>query len=269
MRASLRPVAAAAILGFCLAGAVGTAHAAASASASIGTVSITLIDLDPLDGIAPSLTFFDGVSQSSGYVSDPYASDYTSAAGFNTPTSALASSATGWASGSTSPNGATSSTMLYGATADGVYNNANGYGGSYGQFTLTPWTLVILTTSYDVEAMTTIGTDGVNYESSTAGAHLEMNIAVDDGWEYHYTYRYASASYMWDGMGYVPTSDAGSGQLTLSVANVADTEVSGNFYSNASTYAYSYIAAVPEPSTYAMLLAGLAGIGAAVRRRRS
>ncbi|MCP5287235.1 MAG: PEP-CTERM sorting domain-containing protein [Burkholderiaceae bacterium] len=158
--------------------------------------------------------------------------------------------------------------MLYGATADGVYNYSSGSGYSYGQFTLTPWTLVILTTSYDLEAMTTIGTDGVNYESSQGSALLQMDIAGDDGWEYHYAYRVASASYMWDGMGYVPTSDAASGQMTLSVANVADTEVSGVFYAQANSYASSSIAAVPEPGTYAMLLAGLAGIGTMVRRRR-
>lgn len=268
MRASLRPVAAAAILGFCWAGAVGTAHAAASASASIGTVSITLIDLDPLDGIAPSLTFSGESSQSSGYVGDPYAYDFMSASGFYTPTSALASSTTGWSSGSTSANGATSSTMLYGSTASGVYNYSNSSGYSYGQFTVTPWTLVILTTSYDVEAMTTIGTDGVNYESSQGGAQLEMNIAGQDGWEYHLISRYVSASHMWDGIGYVPTSDAASGQMTLSVANVAETEVSGSFYAYAYTSAGSSIAAVPEPGTYAMLLAGLAGIGTMVRRRR-
>lgn len=63
-------------------------------------------------------------------------------------------------------------------------------------------------------------------------------------------------------------NDASSGTLTVTYANRTNEPISMYWMSEVS-YSARGVAPVPEPETYALMLAGLAGVAWAVRRRRS
>jgi hypothetical protein len=269
MSFALRSTAAAALLAL---GAVGTAHAVATASAEIGQVTITLIDLDPLDGITPMLTFLSEQSSSYASVYDGGTStgDSDWAAGFYMPTSATAIDVVGWGTGSTGAGGAQGAAEIAGSPTAGVYSQTSGQGYFYGNFELTPWTGLILTTNYAAQADTSVGWVA-NDQTEYAGGYTQLSLEIvqSDGFDQHYASRNAFASYTWDGSQYVGFSDSASGQLRLTYANFSGDAQSGSYSATAYAYAQSSIAAaIPEPGTYGLLLAGLAGIGAVVRRRR-
>jgi hypothetical protein len=56
--------------------------------------------------------------------------------------------------------------------------------------------------------------------------------------------------------------------VKFGVAGTASAITSLTFVSSQAAFEFSNVAAVPEPGTYAMLLSGLAAVGAVVRRRR-
>lgn len=66
----------------------GQAFAASSASVTMGPLSILLVDLNPLDGIAPSITFANGewwygTSHTNASASDYVTGTYDSASGYS------------------------------------------------------------------------------------------------------------------------------------------------------------------------------------------
>jgi hypothetical protein len=175
MSFALRSTAAAALLAL---GAVGTAHAVATASAEIGQVTITLIDLDPLDGITPMLTFLSEQSSSYASVYDGGTStgDSDWAAGFYMPTSATAIDVVGWGTGSTGAGGAQGAAEIAGSPTAGVYSQTSGQGYFYGNFELTPWTGLILTTNYAAQADTSVGWVA-NDQTEYAGGYTPMRLS--------------------------------------------------------------------------------------------
>jgi hypothetical protein len=245
----------------------GPAAAVSSAMATITGFSITLYDLDPGDSIVPELTFTSASSQSSARVysasEDSWALD--SQPGNFVPSSAMVMLAFGHAHAETDA----SSAMAMGHVSGPVYG---GYGASYGyaygvasSFTLTPWTGMKLTLTFDGTASTGPGTGS---EFADAMAYLQTTIYTPDGYELHYSNREAYAGCGWDGSACSGESDSFSGTFSLSYANFSDLAAEGNM----SAYAYAYgqsTMPVPEPQTYLMLLAGLAGIGFVVGRRRA
>ena len=58
-----------------------------------------------------------------------------------------------------------------------------------------------------------------------------------------------------------------SGTLQVSFANLSNGEITGKLSAYTAVDSYGFIPAVPEPETYAMLLAGLGLMGFIARRR--
>jgi len=249
-------------------GVAGPAAAVSSASGTLTGFSITLYDLDPSDGIAPELTYTyeSAYSYASVNSNSESAYDSDSQPGNFVPTSAGAMLSFGEAFASTDASSATALGSVSGPGYGGQgWFSASAYGFTNG-FTLTPWTGLKLTATFEGTAAT-----GANTWSDYAQATgwLSTYVYNDNGYETHYAYRLAYASCgTWDGMACSGENASYSGTFSLSFANFSDDAVEG--YMDAGVYTYgSSTVPVPEPQTYLMLLAGLAGVGAVVRRRRA
>lgn len=300
---SRRTAIAAAAAAALLAGA--PAWAASTASASLGPFSITLIDLNLDDAIAPSITFNNPYGY--GSYADAYAADYfngqNSGAGNYGPAPwAPVSAATSgvdnaWAtSGVTGSGSADGSTLFASGTALGTGTNdpLSGHssyfqGAAYGDgvsqsFTLSANTLLV------VSAQSVLGTDVTHV----------WDPALAYGWEYAYAYTSIQLSgpgpggggsqgssdgaslvvnsmyydtsppcvTMTDGYCYGPSSASDSRMLSVSFVNFTGASMDGWIYSYAQVYGQSYAPAVPEPTSAALLLAGLAATAGVVRRHR-
>lgn len=297
MSLRLAPIAAAAAL---LAAA--PAFAASSASATLGPITVTLYDLNPLDGIAPSLSFS---TETYGYGDYAYASAYDTytaqypgsyaygtlpfelisvSAAVSTATAAASVGGTGVAQGAT----LSASGTAQGTTAPGAFNyqyssfNATVYAPYYyyQSFTLSAGTLAVITASAALSTQTTNTFDPYvtyGYESASASVGLSVSGAGVTGTGSQSSSDSASigagSQYVYDlscTYGYCYTGSSASAAPTLGVSfvNASGASIGGYLYSSAGASGYSYASAVPEPGTYAMLLAGLAAVGFLVRRRR-
>jgi len=116
-------------------------------------------------------------------------------------------------------------------------------------FTLSPMTLAVFSAYASAEIAGGIDASA-NVSLGTSGPG-----ASGSGWQHSYAYIHLSD---WGGI----YSD--SGTLTTSFLNLTGGDMAGNLYANA--YAS---APIPEPETYALMLAGLGLVGWMARRRRA
>jgi hypothetical protein len=184
----------------CLAAAVGPAFATSSASATFGNLVITLTDLNPNDGIAPSLSF-----QASGHAyilgevlswgdtyedhlfaqtaPQPGAMSNWAHSGWSTANASLVAANTVAGVTSASASGMALSGIdawgAYRSAATGAYPNAN-------PFTLSANTMVTFSTNVALEAQTSIGynLDADQGESANAHAFLFVDAFTHDGQEH-------------------------------------------------------------------------------------
>ncbi|MBX3634637.1 MAG: PEP-CTERM sorting domain-containing protein [Rubrivivax sp.] len=82
--------------------------------------------------------------------------------------------------------------------------------------------------------------------------------------------RYAYANSYWDGMAWVNAASADAGPLGVTFSNLTGADMQGMFYIavNSWTTAYGNTVPVPEPGTWALLLAGLGVVGRIATRGR-
>lgn len=247
--------------------AAGTAQGAMTASAELSSWNLTLIDLDPNDGVTPSITWTGPLSGSSGWskvdvsIGDSNADwtfDSTRFGYSQQPHSYEYSIFRGSSGGSMNgdPENMQMRSWVEFVGADGAWNKTkNSVGSGYLPFVLSPMTT--LTVSADV-LMTAPPTDlpYVVHALSTASGQL----FVDGRWVNGVSFD--SANY-----GGVPSLTK---TLSYTLTNgTAATEDHQLFVSVASGISANFsIAAVPEPSTWGMLLLGAATIGAVARRRQ-
>lgn len=243
-----------------------SAQAAAKATATV-TVSgfrYELIDLRPGDGVAPSIT----LAGDSGTFT--YASVSTRSAtvidSFSAPTfltdqrSTVSLQGIGLASGE----------ILAGVGI--VMASVSGPGGDqsggaisdlqvYRSYTLSPWTALTISLSF---AMSASVDGGPRFELALGLLDLSIQVYRPDGHELHSAYRQAVACTL-SSCGGVPERE---GTVSVSFANLSDQSFAGTmgFYVSADTQS---AAPIPEPSAFALMLAGLAGVGAVARRRRA
>jgi hypothetical protein len=245
------------------------AQAIATATVSIGGFSITLIDLDPNDGIEPAITFPNSISTA--FASGATYSSFASAPGFFSPVNLVVSGLFGEASAAV-----TSQQALASARNEGVEQGpADNY---FAQaeipstaLSITPWTGLILRAQVQGTATTTIGVLGAGTEWASVGTAFSLLINEPGGTTSFSSSRQAFASYRFLNGEYVGESASFAGGLTFEYSNLSAATIGGSVSVRSTVSAVSSIAAIPENDSALMLGAGLAALFglSRVRRRRS
>jgi hypothetical protein len=274
----------------CLAVAVGPAFATASSSAVVGNLIITLTDLNLADGIAPSLSFapnsipgLHNEAKGWGDVSESYTrDDYASAPSRDGTLSRQLDTAWSTSSGSvtTAANAAGYTAMSAQGSAKsgldgyGKYFSQSYTGNSVSEFKLSPNTQVTFSIMAELKATTSMGynLDADMAEYAHARVLLNVGGTIDGQWQNDAAERGVLAEYyVHDDNTVSGVSDSWSGLLSVSFSNIgsttADAWLQGVALSEGQSAVWDGVSPVPEPETYAMLLAGLALIGVARRRR--
>lgn len=243
MRACLNPFPAIALAA--LAVACAPAHAATStATASIEQFALRLVDLDLNDGITPSISFRPlhtsvmTVGGGRGEELDTYGS---------TAIETVFGTAAGTVSDTTVSSSASINHPLPFGSLHGYRNDSF----RSTEFTLSPNTQLI------VSAVGKMSRELPEYVSSST-SHLRM------------------LGYLWDDRGLwlddfnkAYYSPVGSTTIDLTSSLISDGKArTGRFYLSSYAILSGPVMSVPEPSTYAMLLAGTFVVGALARRRR-
>ena len=276
-------------VGLTLAIASGLALADSTGAGAVTSVSYTLIDLDPTDGVTPSITF---ASPSSDYPG-PYANGYVRAStpnediyreftrqGATVLSSVSGGSSTAWSSASASATGAAgvgfaslavSGFALSDTHISGVYYAITNAPAA--QFTLSANTEVLFTVTGWLTGNTTLGGDPDTgfVENGGAVLQLETRGPSADGASTVYD-REQAAAVAWYTVAADGTvsgeSQSWQGQLVSGYSNTTADAVDGRFAASLSVAGTSVVATpVPEPASYALILAGLAAVGAITRRR--
>lgn len=274
-----------ALLACSLAIAAAPALADATSQITLGNVRVTLTDLDPNDGIAPwialnyeSLPYLNGGAAS-------FTPDYDMQAYAHLgkhDTSSLSDSVhTGWSSSSASVVGSTNLVGYTSLQANGqALSGVNGYG-EYGavasnysstSFMISANTAVSISVDASISVGTTQGYNSAQGRAEHASGHVLLYIdGMDDDGN-----SLASEQYQELFAGYQQAADGSflgeqyswNGTLTLSFNNTMAHEALANIYGEIGIGGASVLAAVPEPTSSALTLGGLALLGAVLRRRR-
>lgn len=235
-----------------------------SSSASVSNVHYQLIDLNPNDGIAASISFAGSFNQSSSEVYDiskgqkqdsqtttdlssVYANvvlgDGQAAAGISTP-----------ASGGTFGN-------LYTKGYQSGTGSFSAYSGMNASFTLSANTVLVLFGTIGGHA--TSGSPWTPNNTATSWAVFDVTgPTLPNGGGI----QYASVNRNWSNE-HGPQSSYEN--FTLSYVNGQQQATTGFLSANMSSGARNTAQPVPEPETWGMLLGGLALVGALARRRRN
>jgi len=262
-----------------------SAFAASSSSVMIGALNVQLFDLDPLDGIAPSITFassgYDSYSTAYAYQSNPYGYDYQSNYG-TTPWADTASSATtslvsaNASLSGAAANGQGATLTAAGAAADFTSPNydyasysANvtaPYYSYYNSFTLSANTALVISAA----ATVTAAANGHNlYYADYAQANASFNLwgAGPGGSGSQSSYDSASvygSSYLGQG----PWTATDSRTLGASFLNLTSGDMTGNLQVSASAYGTTYASPVPVPAAVWLMGSGLLGLAGIARRNQ-
>jgi hypothetical protein len=273
--------------------------AASSSSALLEDFSITLYDLDPTDGITPWITptLSGRGSTVSVNAQDPNVgidslARWTQSAWGPLSIGTTVGFAQASASVSGSPEAGTGRLAASGA-AQGVVPGTPRYDSTSfsaraapfeeysSSFLLSPYTLAVFSATASVRAQTTVGydpaTDG--YEYASANVRLSVQGPApgggSSGGQSANDSRFVNASatedydpetgeFVWSGT----TQVIEASPVAVSFTNYSGASLAGSLQAEAFVSGNSAVTAVPEPGSALLLLAGLAGIGQVVARRR-
>ena len=230
---------------------------AASASSALSNVYIQLFDLDPLDGIAPSImigntsfifgTVFDGASNDFNN-NGPLGDALSGAASIGASSTASAVFA-GNLFLPDSGNGVSSM-----SEATGLGTSAYSYGMLHNHsFTVTAKTLVVLTATGQATAAAALG------EYATAVAYVGMQDVGGSNYSYGQAYSTVEANGNTYGIG-------GPLSVQASFVNLNAAPQDGSLFAIAYSNVIGVVA-VPEPGRYALMLAGILALGFVGKRR--
>jgi hypothetical protein len=254
------------------------AMAKVTASASISNVTITLFDLNPNDGIAPTISWL--ASSEASFTDadvnrfDPMyfqdrQSGYQSLGAANTATASVSrATATAIVNASLLPGTPATSLSVVGSVDSGLNNSEASFSvwafsptNNGDNFKLSAHTMALFSLTANVGATSTEAYVGNEYAYSEVVFDLMAGYVKGSEIEQR---TFASLN-AWAGQG--TTADVRSANWAGAIVNATDSDLSGSYSAYAHAYGYNAIAAVPEPETYALFLAGLSIIGAVVRRR--
>lgn len=259
------------------------AVAASNAQASFAGLTFQLIDLNPGDGITPWISFAAAArTDVSTSVFEPLASQSSAAAALGGFQAVATSSATALAQASASVGAGGSSMQaqgqanalplaLLGLGSTSFMATANGL--SFNQsFTLSPFTLLVLSANANVSASTTVGYDPVQGGWEYANASATMNVSGvgsdGNGSQQSNDGLNAYANWTWGPNGPMGQSQSMSDTVTVSFLNFTGNGIGGTLSAQVMVNGNSSVSVVPEPGSAAMLLAGLGVCGWMLRRRQ-
>jgi len=240
----------------------------AQASFDWSSVTIKVIDLDTTDGLTPTVTW-------SGQYGDTSANSYSFEVGHDSSiseshhapsaTSVIGSAANTFASHANASynNQALALSAYAERSANPAYswsgNNANASASTHTSFSLSGAGVMVVTVPYSIKV---VG-DQSNYSEYSLGTvNIDGHYSASDGsfsgnenaYKSFYSYSNGDKAY--------------SGLFTMTVANPSGAvTTSGELGTSLSVESRAYVSGVPEPGSYAMMLAGLAMLGSIVRRR--
>lgn len=226
-------------------GAASTAAAQSTASASINNVNYQLIDLNPYDGIAPSITF-GGLPAAANVV-------LYGDTGYSIPVLSDGSLTYGPISISNASGSAFAEIQeASGASRVEIFSNS-GFGASLTEFSfvLSPNTRLIFTGDASVSAVT----DPAGGNAS-ATAYLQVGFSNEGG-----------TTDVFNRSTLLSTDGDRSGHL-LALIDSGAMAMNGTYAFATDSEASSLAAPIPEPASVGMLLAGL-GVLAGLQRRRA
>ncbi len=243
-----------------LGGASLAAHAATPLSASAlidwSSFTVSIYDINPLDGETPSVNFDDLTKWSGAYnftnLGTIASSDYRASWNPSPALSVISGFVNANANAGNSDSSISSNADMTAPLA-GVWN-INGYATKSANFTINGMAAVVFSAHYSLIAHDDNLADN---NHANAAATFYSGLIESDGTQYGYSQTNASIA---DG--------SKSGILKLAFVNTDGTPMHGYFGANTVAQVGASVAPVPEPSEYLMMLAGLGLVGVAVRRRK-